>query len=45
MVYGFGVTPPRVCTEPAVAGLAVAAVQVQYYLHLCTKESTDWEAV
>ena len=29
----------------AVAGVAVAAVQVQYYLHLCTKKSRDWVAV
>ena len=29
----------------AVAGVAVAAVQVQHYLHLCTKKSRDWVAV
>ena len=29
----------------AMAGVAVAAVQVQYYLHLCTKKSRDWVAV
>ena len=28
-----------------VAGVAVAAVQVQHYWHLCTKKSRDWVAV
>ena len=29
----------------ATVGVAVAAVQVQHYLHLCTKKSRDWVAV
>ena len=29
----------------AVAGVALAAVQVQHYLRLCTKKSRDWVAV
>ena len=29
----------------AVVGVAVAAVQVQHYLHLCTKKSRDSVAV
>ena len=28
-----------------VAGVAMAAVQLHHYLHLCTKKSTDWVAV
>ena len=29
----------------AVACVAVAAVQVEHYVHLCTKKSRDWVAV
>ena len=33
--------PPPVALTAAVLGAAVAAVQVQYYLHLCTKKSRE----
>ena len=37
--------PPPVALVAAALGAAVATVQVQYHLHLCTNKSTEWVAV
>ena len=37
--------PPPVAPVAAALGAAVAVVQVQYYLHLCTKKSREWVVV
>ena len=37
--------PPPMALVAAALEAAVVAVQVQYYLHLCTKKSKEWVAL